>query len=99
LEEPEVGPWAREKLGVLGDYLHQYSRILNKQSRWLKGHVYIDAFAGTGQAKVRRHVASHDRDGLLLPGMEDEDQAQYLQGSPRVALDVEPPFTRLTRRR
>ena len=55
---PEVGPWAEEKLECLGKYLNAYTTILRKQK--FKGYVYIDAFAGTGKAKIRKKKTTDD---------------------------------------
>ncbi|MGH7839322.1 MAG: three-Cys-motif partner protein TcmP [Candidatus Binataceae bacterium] len=94
-ELPQVGPWAREKLKRLEKYLSAYTKILSRQS-WLKGFIYIDAFAGAGRSLVRR-VRSENASGALLElGREfrgNTEVAEILHGSPRVALDVEPPFT------
>jgi len=93
LVEPTVGPWAREKLNILAKYLKAYTKILNtqRQRSWLKGYVYIDAFAGAGHARVRG-TEEHSAADSLFP-VDDKDQAEYLHGSPRVALEVSPPFT------
>ena len=42
-----VGPWAKDKLARLRDYLNAYTRIMSKQA-WCQGYHYIDAFAGPG---------------------------------------------------
>ena len=43
-----IGPWSEQKLDLLSQYLHAYSRIMNKKkSEWLKAYHYIDAFAGS----------------------------------------------------
>ena len=47
---PTVGPWAREKLDRLGMYLSAYTTVLKAQSRWCRGYVYVDAFAGAGRS-------------------------------------------------
>ncbi len=88
---PEVGPWAREKLAGLRDYLVAYMTILGKRPA-LKT-VYVDAFAAAGQALVRRR----GRDDPTMPldlgdQAEDADAREVIDGSPRVALAVEPPF-------
>lgn len=99
VEEPpsdmDVGPWAREKLDCLGKYLHAYTTILGRQN--FKGYFYVDAFAGPGSLKLRRKAA-HDlaQESLLElsePAADDADENQYIDGSPRVALSLERPFT------
>ncbi|MCC6336592.1 MAG: three-Cys-motif partner protein TcmP [Myxococcales bacterium] len=82
---PEVGPWARDKLDRLRSYLSAYTTILSKQA-WAKT-VYIDAFAAAGRAALR---ATEPDEQAKLP-IVDDAQA-LLDGSPRVALDIEPPF-------
>jgi three-Cys-motif partner protein len=92
----KVGPWAREKLSYPEKYLRAYTTILRKQK--FRGYFYIDGFAGGGQAPLRSASTSetepHD---TIFPELNLENEpefAQYIDGSPRVALRVEPPFTR-----
>jgi three-Cys-motif partner protein len=90
-----VGQWAKDKLDRLGRYLHEYTKIMRKQ-RWCDGYYYIDAFAGPGQHEVRSKAHSTARNLLLDVanfGQSQEEQRQFLAGSPRVALDIEYPFT------
>jgi three-Cys-motif partner protein len=49
---------------------------------------YIDAFAGTGYIQVNK---AEDTQGSLLPGIEIK---QFVEGSTRIALKIEPPFDR-----
>ena len=92
---PEVGPWAREKLRALGDYLGFYTTALKNQ-QWVRSLTYVDAFAGAGQARLRRAAPSGMED--LLAALEaeplDADAEQYIRGSPRVALDIPNRFSR-----
>lgn len=47
---PRIRQWSREKLDILGRYLHAYSVIMRKQKQtWLQSYSYIDAFAGYGE--------------------------------------------------
>ena len=46
-----VGPWAKQKLEALGQYLNFYTTVLKKQSHWLHGTIFVDAF---GLSRVRR---------------------------------------------
>ena len=97
-KDAAVGPWAKEKLGCLGKYLDAYTNILSKQ-QWLKeGYVYIDAFAGRGKYRVRtKETATQDPNQSVLdvemPYMTDSDQAEFINGSPRVALSIKNKFT------
>lgn len=91
---PEVGPWAEEKLKCLGDYLAAYTTILRKQK--FKGFVYIDAFAGTGTAKIRKKESAPVEDTFfsgLLQAKQDVEQERFILGSPRVALELQHPFS------
>lgn len=82
---PEVGPWAREKLGRLGKYLSAYTTIMRRQA-WCRGYYYVDAFAGAGDAKLRTKESQ--------PLLFDAGAQEVIRGSPRVALEIEHPFTR-----
>ena len=91
-ELPEVGPWAQDKLDRLRKYLSAYTRIMAKQS-WAR-YVYVDAFAGSGRARVRTSSSDDPTYDIFNLGEEfrkDEEARQVLDCSPRVALDH--PFT------
>ncbi len=91
---PEVGPWAKEKLERLRQYLDAYTKILLglKNKKYINGYVYIDAFAGTTMAKIRtKKQTKQEKDTLLL--FELPEDAEYIKGSPKIALDLERPFT------
>ena len=45
----DVGPWAKEKLQALGEYLSFYTKVLKNQGHWCRGTIFIDAFAGPGR--------------------------------------------------
>ena len=92
----DVGPWVQEKLQCLRKYLDAYTTILSKQ-RQFRGFFYIDAFAGPGSLRIRRQQ-EHDigQQSLLEVSQfasEDAGRANYIHGSPRVALSLENPFT------
>lgn len=97
MAESTVGPWAADKLDRLRKYLSAYTTIM-KDQRWCAGYHYIDAFAGPGAHSVRSRaqVKSHQASQALLDvasfGQLQEEQRQFLAGSPRVALDIEHPF-------
>ncbi|MEG9862338.1 MAG: three-Cys-motif partner protein TcmP [Parvularculales bacterium] len=94
---PEVGPWAKEKLECLGKYLAAYTTILRKQKKF-KGYVYIDAFAGSGKARIRERRNTDDSEIPFFSDLqqieEDAEQEKFIEGSPRVALGLPHPFTR-----
>lgn len=93
-----VGRWAQDKLSRLGKYLHAYTTIMKEQS-WCRGYYYIDAFAGPGTHEIRSPAPRNRKDAkqALLDVAafrdEDPDQREFIDGSPRVALDLENPFT------
>lgn len=93
-----VGPWAKDKLERLGKYLHAYTTIM-KDQKWCRGYHYIDAFAGPGDHEIRkgkddnRHVAQQALLEVASFGVEQQEQQQFLAGSPRVALGLEFPFS------
>ena len=91
----EVGPWAQEKLTCLRKYLEAYTTILRKQ-KWCNRYFYIDAFAGPGTLRVRQQHDDPDPlplfdDASSVP--DDVGARYYIAGSPRVALEIEHPFT------
>jgi len=91
-KEASVGPWAREKLDALGQYLDFYTTVLKKQGRWLQGTIYVDAFAGPGLARIRTKSKTSEPAGLFDQNR-DSAEAEFLKGSPRVALEITNPFS------
>jgi three-Cys-motif partner protein len=92
-----VGPWARDKLERLGKYLSPYTTIMRGQS-WCKGYIYVDAFAGPGRHRLRGQAHESQPDLDLFAEVadyhrDDTEQSEYINGSPRVALEIEHPFT------
>jgi three-Cys-motif partner protein len=88
-KDNSVGPWAKEKLDALGQYLNFYTTVLKKQGHWLKGTYFVDAFAGPGLSKIRKTTKAAS---LFFPE-EEPEQEEYLKGSPRVALEITNPFS------
>lgn len=86
----KVGPWAKEKLAALGQYLEFYTTALKNQS-WLKGTAFVDGFAGPGLSPVR--TKDKGTNDATLFGPPDQAEVEYLKGSPRVALDIQTPFS------
>ena len=82
------GDWTANKLDILRRYLVAYSTALKKQPFKT---AYIDAFAGTGYRALR--PADNER-GLLFPDLADEAPQGLLEGSARLALEIEPRFDR-----
>jgi three-Cys-motif partner protein len=93
-KDTSVGPWAREKLDALREYLGFYTTVLKNQGHWLRGTLYVDAFAGPGLSRIRTKSNASDPPGLFGPDPEsDTAETEFLKGSPRVALEITNPFT------
>lgn len=78
------GEWTEEKLGILREYLDAYTQALKNQPFRL---LYMDAFAGSGY-----RAAGADSAMPLFPELEDEAAQGFLDGSPRIALQIARPF-------
>jgi three-Cys-motif partner protein len=78
------GDWTERKLEDVRKYLCAYTLIL-KNTRYK--FAYIDAFAGTGYRVLPREQAD------LLPEFQTDESQEFLNGSARIALRVEPPFS------
>ena len=89
-EPAEVGPWAKEKLDALGKYLGYYTTVL-KNMPWRT--LYVDAFAGGGTAVIRANHQKHSADSPLFGEASDPEQQEFIQGSPRIALELSNPFS------
>lgn len=81
-----VGPWAKDKLNALREYLDFYTKVLKNQKHWCKGTIYIDAFAGSGRAKVRTSGKAAADAGLFeaFKPPNDRDAVEFLKGSPEL---------------
>ena len=78
------GPWTQAKLRILRGYLESYTTALKKQPFQL---TYVDAFAGTGEIDLNPHDARQI--SPFLPNDIDSDVADVLEGSTRLALEVD----------
>lgn len=87
----EVGPWAQEKLDALERYLDYYTKVLKRQP-WRT--IYFDAFAGGGQAAIRRRPSSDDLIASLWTQEPAEERLELINGSPLRALNIDNPFDR-----
>ena len=88
--ENTVGPWARQKLDGLENYLDAYKTALKKQRFEL---IFIDAFAGAGRSRIRDAWGGADEEDMLL--LDDNfiaSEEQIIEGSPRRALGLKRPF-------
>jgi three-Cys-motif partner protein len=81
------GDWTEIKLEKVCTYLQQYTTALKNQREWFR-LTYIDGFAGTGWRTLRDAAETSQ---LHLEELKDE-QPKVLDGSARLALQVDPPF-------
>lgn len=81
--------WTEDKLIRLQKYLSAYMRIFSTNTKAAYyTPIYIDAFAGTGYRAIRKQ----GRDQGLFPELAEKETAEFLKGSARIALEIEPPF-------
>lgn len=80
------GGWTAEKLERVRKYLVAYSTIMN-QHRFR--YAYIDAFAGTG---YRTRSRGNDPSEPIFPELLEAEPQEFLEGSARIALQIEPRF-------
>ena len=87
------GDWTERKLDALAQYLRAYAKALSKTKF---KRVYIDAFAGTGYREQK--VSSVEVPPSMfeddLKELAEPEPQRFLDGSPKIALRVEPPFHR-----
>lgn len=86
------GDWTTDKLNRIRKYLKAYATIFNHNpgAQRLES-IYADAFAGTGYRT--REPISGEQSSFLEEFTSDETQ-DFLKGSARIALEVEPSFKR-----
>ena len=82
------GDWTADKLERVRKYLVAYATIMRNQKFRF---AYIDAFAGTG---YNTRKPKGDEETSLFPELAGRDAAGFLDGSARIALKVEPRFTK-----
>ena len=80
------GDWTEEKLNRVRKYLPAYTTILKEYNF---KYAYIDAFAGTGYRTLKD---TEEEGQLLLPELIEQEPQQFMDGSARIALQVEPRF-------
>ena len=80
------GSWTTEKLERVHKYLKAYTTIMKDRNFHF---AYIDAFAGTGYRTYRRDA---DPNELMFPEIAEQEVQEFLEGSARIALQVEPRF-------
>ena len=82
------GEWTTKKLERVEKYLNAYMKIMNKQRFRV---AYIDAFAGTGYRTANK---KSNLDELPFREFAEQESIDFIDGSARVALRVEPRFHR-----
>lgn len=82
------GNWTADKLERVRKYLVAYTTIMNKRKFRF---AYIDAFAGTGYRSTKD---SAGRDELKFTEFSDKETREFLEGSARIALKIEPRLTK-----
>jgi three-Cys-motif partner protein len=80
------GDWTAEKLERVRKYLVAYANIM-KEKRFR--FAYIDAFAGTGYRNKAKVSSQAD---FLFPELLEDEPQEFIDGSVRIALQVEPRF-------
>jgi three-Cys-motif partner protein len=84
------GDWTEDKLSRIKEYHEAYNKALKNQPFKRE---YIDAFAGTGYREV---TCEGTDEAMLFPELGAQDVRQFLDGSARIALNVEPGYHRFT---
>ncbi len=86
------GDWTEQKLERLRKYLHEYMKIFSKnpKAQWFET-IYVDAFAGTGYRTTRKDIRA---DQVIISELTGDEAGQFLKGSARIALDIDPSFKR-----
>lgn len=80
------GDWTQDKLARLKGYLEAYMQIFKDRPRLTP--YYVDAFAGTGNIPTKSSPSANNS----IDDPEEIDVDSFLNGSARVALEVDPPF-------
>ena len=80
------GDWTTEKLERVRKYLKAYATIMKDRNFHF---AYIDAFAGTGYRTYRQDA---DPTELMFPEIVEHEVQEFLDGSARIALQVQPRF-------
>lgn len=84
------GDWTEDKLSRIRKYLPAYVQVL--KNKGLK-FAYIDAFAGTGYRELTDvDTEPGQQSQLLFPELNEQETRRFLDGSARIALQVEPRF-------
>lgn len=79
--------WTQDKLERVRKYLVAYGQIMKDRNF---EYAYIDGFAGTGYHELKQDEA--EGGSSLFPEAEEPEVEAFLDGSARIALQVEPRF-------
>jgi three-Cys-motif partner protein len=90
------GEWTTQKLQVLSRYLQSYTTALKYKPTPDRPFrkTFIDAFAGTGYRTPTLGSPEMAMQEELFPELAAAEPQRLLEGSARLALDVDPPFDR-----
>lgn len=79
------GDWTQNKLERVSKYLKAYMEIMKLRQYTVS---YVDAFAGTGYVELARKGSKE----LLFPELAEPETRQFIDGSARIALQIDHPF-------
>jgi three-Cys-motif partner protein len=82
------GDWTQQKLELIRKYLVAYAQIMKDRNYRF---AYIDAFAGTGYRTLKQ---DDNPNALMFPLLAEAEPQQFLDGSARIALRVQPRFNK-----
>lgn len=86
------GRWTDDKLAALKAYLTQYRLIFTESPRAkFFRTIYVDAFAGTGDRKDSRAIATEEPNLPLIDEAPEPERDAYKAGSARIALSLDRP--------
>lgn len=88
------GDWTTQKLQVLSRYLQRYTTALKYKPTPDRPFrkIFIDAFAGSGYRMPTQSSSETATQEELFPELAASDPQRLLEGSARLALDIDPPF-------
>ena len=80
--------WTQDKLDRVRKYLLAYTKIMRYRNFQF---AYIDAFAGTGYHELKQ---ADEEGSRLFDEIAEPEVKEFLDGSARIALQVDPRFTK-----
>lgn len=76
------GPWTKQKLFIIDEYLKAYSLILKKQK---VKRIYVDGFAGSGKTELKTSATENYEQETFLPDINFGD-SETIEGSALLSL-------------